>query len=92
MAQTGGSVFSPRGDTLEPEEIRCIRRLKEELGVNPAGVEVILHMRGRLNTLAERIRELEIELETYSKRRSFRLRRYQEFTYEASWFEFYEEE
>ena len=39
------------------ERVRQIRRLTDDLGVNLAGVEVILR-------LADRIRELELQLET----------------------------
>jgi hypothetical protein len=41
----------------EAEELRMAATLIRELGVNPAGVEVILHMRRRLLFLEERMRE-----------------------------------
>jgi hypothetical protein len=41
----------------EAEELRMAATLIRELGVNPAGVEVILHMRRRLLFLEERVRE-----------------------------------
>ena len=47
-------------DTLEPEaaeELRVAARLVQELGVNPAGVEVVLHLRRRLLVLESRTRE-----------------------------------
>ncbi len=39
------------------EELRVATRLMVELGVNPAGVDVILHMRRRLLVLESRVRE-----------------------------------
>ncbi len=48
-------------DDLEPdaaEELRVAANLMQELGVNPAGVEVALHLRRRLATLEGRMREL----------------------------------
>jgi len=41
----------------EAEELRMAATLIRELGVNPAGVEVILHMRRRLLFLEARMRE-----------------------------------
>jgi len=42
----------------EAEELRLAAVLMEELGVNPAGVEVALHLRRRLFALEERTRAL----------------------------------
>jgi hypothetical protein len=47
------------GDDVSPEEadeLRMAATLVRELGVNPAGVEVILHLRRRLVVLEERMR------------------------------------
>ncbi len=47
-------------DTVEPdtaEELRVAASLMRELGVNPAGVEVVLQMRRRLLVLEERTAE-----------------------------------
>jgi hypothetical protein len=41
----------------EAEELRMAATLIRELGVNPAGVDIILHMRRRLVFLEERMRE-----------------------------------
>ncbi|MDJ0848921.1 MAG: hypothetical protein QNK04_11125 [Myxococcota bacterium] len=46
------------GETVEPEEaeeLRVAACLMRELGVNPAGVEVVLHMRRRMRTLETRM-------------------------------------
>lgn len=48
-------------DELEPEEaeeLRVASVLMDELGVNPAGVDVALHLRRRLLALEERARAL----------------------------------
>ena len=47
-------------DALEPEaaeELRVAAHLVQDLGVNPAGVEVVLHLRRRLLVLEYRTRE-----------------------------------
>jgi hypothetical protein len=47
-------------DELEPyeaEDLRVAALLVEELGVNPAGVEVVLHLRHRLLVLQARLTE-----------------------------------
>jgi MerR family transcriptional regulator/heat shock protein HspR len=44
------------------ERVRQIRRLTDEMGVNLAGVEVIMRLTDRIRTLEERIGELEHEL------------------------------
>jgi hypothetical protein len=47
-------------DTLEPEaaeELRVAASLVQDLGVNPAGVGVVLHLRRRLLVLETRTRE-----------------------------------
>jgi hypothetical protein len=48
-------------DELAPEaaeDLRVAASLVRELGVNPAGVEVALHLRHRLASLETRMREL----------------------------------
>lgn len=40
------------------EELRVAASLMQELGVNPAGVEVALHLRRRLACLEDRLREV----------------------------------
>lgn len=48
-------------EELEPEEaddLRVATVLMQEMGVNPAGVEVALHLRRRLLALEERARRL----------------------------------
>lgn len=44
------------------EPLEMMLRLHLELGLNPAGIETVLHMRERIRTLQERLRELEWQL------------------------------
>ena len=53
-------------DELEPEQaedLRLAKVLMEELGVNPAGVDVALHLRRRMLALERRARALADALE-----------------------------
>jgi MerR family transcriptional regulator/heat shock protein HspR len=43
------------------EQVRFIKRLVDDLGVNLAGVEVILHMRQQLLDVQRELSELQIE-------------------------------
>jgi MerR family transcriptional regulator, heat shock protein HspR len=43
--------------------IRQLKKLMDELGVNMAGVEVIMRMAERMSSLQRRVEELELELE-----------------------------
>lgn len=58
-------------EELEPEEaedLRLARILMEELGLNPAGVDVALRLRRRLLALEERTRALAEALESQRRR------------------------
>lgn len=52
-----------RESDLEPLEVAV--RLHQDLGVNPAGIETILHMRERLQQMQARMRDLELRLRRY---------------------------
>jgi len=43
-------------------QLRRVKTLMEELGINLAGVEVILHMMQRMSELQHHVEELELEL------------------------------
>jgi hypothetical protein len=66
---------------------RSARRLRRDLGVNGAGVEVILHLRGQVLSLQAHVRELEAELARHSTWHHARLAQYRDKYYEASWLE-----
>jgi hypothetical protein len=71
----------------EAFEQRCRRRLREDLGVNPAGAEVILHMRRQLLALQARVHQLEAELNSRQAGRSRRLAQFRETYFEEAWYE-----
>ena len=47
----------------EIEQLRQIRRLVNDLGVNPAGVEVVIRMAKMISQMQSQVRELTAELE-----------------------------
>jgi MerR family transcriptional regulator/heat shock protein HspR len=51
------------------ERVRQIRRLTDDMGVNLAGVEVIMRLTDHIRQLEERIQELEVELRRPRQRR-----------------------
>lgn len=54
----------------EVERLRKINRLTQELGINLAGVEVILHMSDQIESLQTMIEELEQQLSSIHVQRS----------------------
>ena len=62
-------------------------RLKETLGINPAGIEVILRLRRQVVELQARTHQLEAELSTRRAGQDIHLVQYREACYEASWYE-----
>lgn len=75
MLQQG--LLHPRANAedefLEPEDLELIRmasRLHSLLGVNLAGVEVILNMRQRIEALQQRLRQAEQERQHYEHKES----------------------
>jgi len=71
----------------EGYESRCQRRLQEDLGVDEAAAETILHLRNQVLELQSRIRLLEAELTAQVASQQLRLARYREVYYEATWIE-----
>ena len=67
------------------ESERLYRRLREVLGINAAGIEVILRLRSQLIVLQTRVRQLETDLATAEAGQNARLRQYREARFEASW-------
>ena len=61
------------------------RRLREVLGVNAAGAEVILHLRRQMAELQARVRQLEAELAVRDTGQQARLTQYRAICFEASW-------
>ena len=71
----------------EGYELRCQRRLQEDLGVDEAAAETILHLRTQVIELQSRIRQLEAELAAQNANQQLRLARDREVYYEATWIE-----
>jgi hypothetical protein len=71
----------------EGYESRSQRRLKNDLGVDEAAAETILHLRAQVIALQSRIRELEAELTAQQTSQQLRLAQYREVYYEAAWIE-----
>jgi len=73
--------------TYEGYESRSQRRLQKDLGVDEAAAEAILHLRRQVLELQSHIRQLEAELTAQVDSQQFRLARYHEVYYEATWIE-----
>ena len=71
----------------EGYESRCQRRLQNDLGVDQAAAETILHLRRQVIELQSHVRQLEAELQTQLASRQLSLTRYEETYYEAAWIE-----
>ena len=66
-------------------EQRCRMRIQEELGVNPEGVEVILHLRKQVITLQLQLRDLQAELDANQQGRIRQITTYRQEIVEATW-------
>lgn len=72
----------------EGHEARSQRRLQNDLGVDEAAAEMILHLRSQVLELQTRLRQVETELLDSQTSQQVRLTRYREVYYEAAWIEF----
>lgn len=71
----------------EGYESRSQRRLQNDLGVDEAAAETILHLRSQVIELQSHVRQLEAELTAQRASQQLRLARYREVYYEATWIE-----
>jgi hypothetical protein len=71
----------------EGYESRSQRRLQEDLGVDEAAAEAILHLRSQVIELKSHVRQLEAELAAQYANQQLRLARYREVYLEATWIE-----
>jgi hypothetical protein len=71
----------------EGYESRSQRRLQDDLGIDEAAAETILHLRRQVIELQAHIRQLEAELAAQYALQHMRLTRYREDYYEATWIE-----
>lgn len=65
-------------------EARRARRLREELGLDDEGIEVVLRLLAQLEDLQQRMRLLEAELDRHARRQAARASRYEVYI-EANW-------
>jgi hypothetical protein len=68
-------------------EARSQRRLQNDLGLDEAAAETILHLRSQVIALQSQIRQMEAELTSQTASQQLRLARYREVYYEATWIE-----
>jgi len=68
-------------------ESRSQRRLQNDLGIDEAAAETILHLRKQVIELQSHLRQLEAELTAQSASQQMRLARYREVYCEATWIE-----
>ena len=71
----------------EGYEARSQRRLQNDLGVDEAAAEAILHLRRQVIELQSHLRQLEAELTAQSASQHIRLAHNRETYYEATWIE-----
>ena len=71
----------------EGYETRIQRRLQNDLDVDEAGAEAILHLRSQVIELQSLIRQLETELAEKNANQHMRLAHYREVFFEAIWIE-----
>jgi hypothetical protein len=68
------------------------RHMQEVLGVNAAGVNIILRLRNQVLALQTRLRQLEVEISMWEAGQHMRLTRHRETCFEAAWQELTEPE
>ena len=78
--QDPGKVWNPTES--EPSERR---RMREVLGINAAGIEVVLRLRRQMIDLQARVRQLETELAMWEAGQHTRLLQHRTTCFEASW-------
>ena len=71
----------------EGYESRCQHRLQDQLGVDQAAAETIIHLRNQVIALQSRIRRLEVELNAQNASQQSRLTRYRKVYCEVTWIE-----
>jgi hypothetical protein len=71
----------------EGYESRSQRRLQDDLGIDQAAVDTILHLRRQVVELQAQLQQLQAELAAQSASQNMRLARYRDVYYEATWIE-----
>ena len=87
MDPENASTKRYRFGQYEGYESRSQRRIQDDLGVDEAAADAILHLRRQVIELQTHIRQLEAELTAEYANQHTRLARYREVYYEATWIE-----
>ena len=87
MIPKNRSMKSYRYGPSEGYELRSRHRLQQDLGVDEAAVEAVLHLRNQVIELQDQIRRLEFELGAHQASQQIRLAGYREIYDEATWIE-----
>ncbi|MDX9992102.1 MAG: hypothetical protein RBS68_08640 [Anaerolineales bacterium] len=72
----------------QDEELRCRRRIQNDLGLNQAAAETVLRLRRQVIELQSQMRQLQAELDAQLANENMRLARYRQVYSEAVWIEF----
>ena len=78
--QDSGNAWNP-----SDSERLYRRHMQEVLGVNAAGVDIILRLRNQVMALQTRLRQLEVEISMWEAGQHMRLTRHRDTCFEASW-------
>lgn len=73
--------------SYEGYEVRCQRRIQEDLGFDESVAETILNLRNQVIELQSQIRQLETELNAQFASQNIRLAAYREVYNDAIWIE-----
>ena len=87
MIPENPSVKQVRYGRSEGYESRSQRRLQDDLGIDLAAAETILHLRRQVIELQSHLHQLEADLAAQYASQHMRLARYREDYYEATWIE-----
>jgi hypothetical protein len=87
MIPENPSVEQVRYGRSEGYESRSQRRLHDDLGIDQAAAETILHLRRQVVELQAQLQQLQAELAAQSASQNMRLARYRDVYYEATWIE-----
>jgi len=87
MIPENPSAKQVRYGRSEGYESRSQRRLQDDLGIDQAAAETILHLRRQVIELQSHLRQLKAELADQYAGQNMRLARYREAYYEATWIE-----
>jgi hypothetical protein len=71
---------------------RSMRRMRDELGINAAGIEVIMRLRSQIADLQRQVAEMERMMDAHAARHQTRIASYRTILIEATWREWSDEE